>query len=106
MKEKQKRIFNTCSDRNAQKISQIIRENVHPGTTIITDQYRTYEAALNNNDFYEHQHVNHSRNFVDLKNASIHTLTIEGLWGHMKRFLRGKNGISKEQQSESLIQFL
>lgn len=93
-------------NRNAQTIGQVIAENVLPGTTIITDQWRAYAACLNNNDRYGHRQVNHSLNFVDPEDPAVHTQTIDGLWGNMKRFLRGKNGISKEQQSEYLIQFL
>ncbi|KAG0439992.1 hypothetical protein DMUE_2062, partial [Dictyocoela muelleri] len=93
-------------NRNAQTISRIFHDNVLPGTTIVTDQWRTYSSAIRTDPEYEHKYVNHSCNFVEPDDPSIHTQTIDGLWGHMERYLRGKSGISKEQQSEYLIQFL
>lgn len=94
------------SNRNQLTMRTIIQENVLPGTIIVTDQWRAYSAALRDDETYEHRPVNHSINFVDPEDPSVHTQTIDGLWGHMKKFLRGKSGISKEQQSEFLIQFL
>ncbi|KAG0441466.1 hypothetical protein DMUE_1036 [Dictyocoela muelleri] len=81
-------------------MSRIIYENILPGSIIITDQWRAYSSALQESTVFEHRQINHSLNFVDPEDYSIHTQTIEGLWGLMKRFLRDKNGITKEQQSD------
>jgi transposase-like protein len=93
-------------NRNTETIRHVINENVHPGTIVITDQWRAYSSALSANNDFEHRSVNHSLNFVDPEDPTVHTQTIEGLWSHMKKFLRGKSGISKEQQSEYLLQFI
>ena len=94
------------NNRNAETITTIIRENILPGTLIITDKWRAYNAALQNLDVYEHESVNHSLYFVDPNNSEVHTQNIEGLWSISKYFLRKKNGISREQQSKLLIQFM
>ncbi|KAG0442187.1 hypothetical protein DMUE_0469 [Dictyocoela muelleri] len=93
-------------NRNSQTMAWIISENVLPGTTIITDQWRAYSAALRDNTTIEHRQIHHSLNFVDPEDPTVHTQTIEGLLSLMKRFLRGRNDISKEQQSEFIIQFI
>lgn len=48
-------------DRTARTLLPIIIENVAPGTTIITDEWRSYHGL---GDTYEHLTVNHSINFV------------------------------------------
>ncbi|KAG0440256.1 hypothetical protein DMUE_1871 [Dictyocoela muelleri] len=94
------------ANRNAATINHIISEYIEPGSLIITDQWRAYTSVLQNNDDHEHRSVNHSINFVDPVGPAVNTQTIEGLWSHMKRFLRGKVVISNENYSEYLIQFL
>ncbi|KAF9763495.1 hypothetical protein NGRA_1235 [Nosema granulosis] len=83
-----------------------IHENVLLGTKIVTDQWSAYSAALRMDPEYEHSYVNHSCNFVDPENPTIHTQTIDGLWGHMNRFLRGKKRHLKGTTIEYLIEFL
>ncbi|KAG0430777.1 hypothetical protein DMUE_5629 [Dictyocoela muelleri] len=91
---------------SAATINHIISEYIEPGCLIITNQWRAYALVLQNNDDHEHRNVYISINFVDPEIPAVHTQTIEGLWSHMKRFLRGKVGISNENYSEYLIQFL
>ncbi|KAG0435040.1 hypothetical protein DMUE_4915 [Dictyocoela muelleri] len=93
-------------NRNAETLGEVIFENVLPNTIVITDQWRAYHKALENMVEYEHRSVNHSINFVNPEDKSIHTQAIEGLWSLSKRFLREKPGISKEQHLEYLIQFI
>ncbi|KAG0430645.1 hypothetical protein DMUE_5643, partial [Dictyocoela muelleri] len=93
-------------NRNSDTMSRIIYENILPSSIIITDKWREYSSAIQESTVFEHRQINHSLNFVDLEDFSIHTQTIEGLSGLMKRFLRDKNGITKEQQSDFKIQFI
>jgi IS1 family transposase len=65
---------------------RVITDNVHPGNKIITDQWRAYEAALTKMPHYYHQTINHSVNFVDPLDRSIHTQGVEGFWSQCKRF--------------------
>ncbi|KAG0436959.1 hypothetical protein DMUE_3952 [Dictyocoela muelleri] len=66
--------------RNAQTITQVIINNVLPGTNIITAEWRAYRAALSELTEYDHQTVNHSVNFVNPDNFEIHTQHIEVFW--------------------------
>ncbi|XP_029657075.1 uncharacterized protein LOC115231130, partial [Octopus sinensis] len=50
-------------DRTADTLLQIIRERILPGTTIISDLWRSYNTL--NQLGYRHLTVNHSINFVD-----------------------------------------
>ncbi|KAG0424313.1 hypothetical protein DMUE_6098, partial [Dictyocoela muelleri] len=85
---------------------QIITENILPGTIIITDEWRAYASALNNTTDFQHRTINHSYNFVDPDDVSIHTQNIEGFWSLTKRFLRNRQGINHDQHFEYLIQFI
>ncbi|KAF9763830.1 hypothetical protein NGRA_1021 [Nosema granulosis] len=69
----QKNFLMPVPNRNAQMIAKIIHENDFPGTKIITYQWRSYSAALRMDPEYEHGYVNHSCNFVDPENPTVHT---------------------------------
>lgn len=61
-------------------LDKIITENVKPGSTVMTDEYRPYSHVTKLG--YEHRRVNHSnKDFVIGQN---HTNTIEGAWSHLK----------------------
>lgn len=77
-------------DRSEATLLEVIKRRIRPGTTIISDCWRSY-CNLSDHGFI-HQTVNHSENFVDPVTGA-HTQTIEALWGALKRFLRsiGRN---------------
>ncbi len=68
------------AQRNSETIRGIIYDCVLPWTTIITDKWRAYKAALRDSPDFEHKSVNHSLNFIDPEDPSVHTQSIEGLW--------------------------
>jgi len=70
--------------RDSATLMQLILEWILPGTTIITDGWKAYNA-LDELD-YQHLVVNHSICFVN-KETGAHTNTVEGYWGHVKRSL-------------------
>lgn len=71
-------------DTKAATLNEVITDNVKPGTTIMTDEYRPYNNVTHWG--YKHQRVNHSsREFVVGQN---HTNTIEGAWSHLKLSIR------------------
>ena len=51
--------------------------------------------GLNGIQGYIHKMVNHTENFVDPNDRSVHTNKIEGTWFHVKRWLP-KHGTRKK----------
>ncbi|CAI9734530.1 Hypothetical predicted protein [Octopus vulgaris] len=86
-------------DRSAATLLPIITRHVLPGTKIITDSWRAYNSLPN------HLTVNHSVNFVDPNDASIHTNTVEGMWSHVKSNYRKMHGTSDNLFSTYLHEF-
>lgn len=68
-------------DRKQQTLTPCIRKIVKNGTTIITDKWKGYS---NLSQFYRHQTVNHSKNFIEPETGA-YTQTIEGHWSILKR---------------------
>lgn len=63
----------------------LIRENVSINATIMTDEFRSYNALAKNG--YAHKKVQHG--IGQYVNGDAHTNTIEGFWSHMKRGITG-----------------
>ncbi len=61
-----------------------IRSNVEPGSTLHTDDSRIYSRVKRD---FTHEFVNHSK--YEYVKAGVHTNTIEGFWGQLKRSLDG-----------------
>ncbi len=61
-----------------------IKANVEAGSTLQTDESRIYSRVKRD---FTHEFVNHSK-FEYARNG-VHTNTIEGFWGQMKRSLDG-----------------
>lgn len=93
-------------NRNTDAILNVIKENVLPGTTVITDQWLAYQSAIRKNPNYSHLTVNHSLYFVDPANELVHTQNIEGLWSVCKNFLRNKKGIKHYDLGIYIAQFM
>jgi transposase-like protein len=72
------------ADANATHALPFIRANVEQGSTIHTDESRIYSRVKWD---FEHKFVNHSQKEY-VKNG-VHTNTIEGFWGQMKRSISG-----------------
>jgi len=71
-------------DTTAHTLEKVITDNVTPGSTVMTDEYRPYNHVTRLG--YEHRRVNHSsKEFVVGQN---HTNTIEGAWSHLKLSIR------------------
>ncbi|MGQ0486480.1 MAG: IS1595 family transposase [Hyphomicrobiales bacterium] len=62
----------------------IVRENIVPGTRVMTDEFKSYRRL---GDGYIHQTVNHSKK--EYVRGDVHTNTIEGHWSHFKRAILG-----------------
>lgn len=67
--------------RDAATLIPIIQRYILPGTTIMSDRWRSYDGLVLLG--YNHMTVNHSTNFVDPVTGAS-TNRIEGLWRHAK----------------------
>ena len=80
-------------DRNL--VLRILQRHVQPNAVVFTDCFSMY---VNNRTSpkqshlsqygYLHIFINHKRHFVSHINNSIHTNTIERVWGSLKKFIR------------------
>lgn len=87
-----KNCFFTCvADRTAETLTEIIKNNIKPGTTIISDCWKAYSKL--DQEGFKHLTVNHSVNFVDPETGA-HTNTIESTWRALKKSLP-KHGTTK-----------
>jgi transposase-like protein len=62
----------------------MVRENVEPGATVYTDEYRSYRGLAS---LYRHSFVRH--NDGEYARGEVHTNTIEGFFGEFKRGVFG-----------------
>ena len=69
------------NSRNEATLLPIIKQFVPPGTTIITDGWKSYVNLGRHG--YVHTDVNHSEDFVNPATGG-HTNLIEGTWTHAK----------------------
>lgn len=65
-------------DRSAQTLLQVIQEWILPDTTIVSDCWKSYDTL--NDEGFQHFAINHSINYVDPNDATIHTQNIERTW--------------------------
>jgi transposase-like protein len=64
-------------------LSENVKENVEPGSTVYTDEAVAYYHTLTE---YDHQVINHAEAYV---NGNIHTNGIENFWSCLKRGIGG-----------------
>ena len=92
-------------DRSKNTLMPIITQYIRPGTTVISDEWRSYnDIGISG---YTHQTVNHSLNFVD-PSTGAHTNGVEGYWSCTKRMMR-KQGVmstSNDLFPTYLLEFL
>ena len=69
---------------NATNTLPFIRNSVAAGSTLHTDDSRIYSRVKRD---FTHEFVNHSK--YEYVKAGVHTNTIEGFWGQLKRSLDG-----------------
>lgn len=69
----------------ASSLMPLIKENIEPGSRIMSDYYSSYNK-VRNMGFY-HRRINHAiKQYV---RGKTHTNTIEGFWSQMKRSIDG-----------------
>lgn len=72
------------ADRTSATLLEIIRNYIHPGSTIISDCWKAYDCL--GSEGYQHLKVNHSLNFVD-PDTGAHTNRIERHWRDTKNLV-------------------
>lgn len=92
-------------DRRATTLLPIIQSHVQPGTTIHSDCWRAYNNVSALPNVSSHQSVNHSLNFVDPV-TGVHTQHIESYWNRVKIKLKRMRGVTEEQLSSYLDEFM
>jgi transposase-like protein len=74
----------------AENLHSILRKNAHPSSTIVTDNFASYDGLTG--QFGDHLVINHSTGEYSRKvsgKPTIHTNTIEGVFSLLKRGLTG-----------------
>lgn len=69
---------------NATNTLPFLRDNIVPGSILQTDESRIYSRVKRS---FTHEFVNHSK--LEYVRFGVHTNTIEGFWGQLKRSLDG-----------------
>ena len=86
--------------RDAATLLPIIADHVLPGTTIVTDEWRSYRRLPQllgpAPAGYAHNRVNHHLNFVDPNDPAVHTQNVESMWCAAKRKFKHMAGTRKE----------
>lgn len=100
----QKIFLEVTRRRNKRALNAIIARNIDLETHVITDGWGGYQdlGSLG----FRHSVVNHSHNFVNPQDPSIHTQGIENVWRCLRRFLRSKGTNICRHLDEYLKEFL
>ncbi len=86
----------------SKNLKAYIRENVDKDSTIITDEFRSYNGL--NKEFKDHQTVNHSKK--EYVRGDVYTNTVEGYFSLLKRGINGTfHHISKKHLQRYLAEF-
>lgn len=89
------------NSRTSKTLTPIIEHHVARGTLIRTDGWRAYKELRSRG--YEHQSVNHSKNFVDSVTGA-HTQRIEASWRPLRVHFRDRR-IPKEDFADHIIEY-
>ena len=77
----------------AESLISQIEKNIAKNTTIYSDSFKSYSKI--DKKKYIHKKINHSKEFVNKKDNTIHTNTIENIWRQVRRYLKVYNGVKK-----------
>jgi transposase-like protein len=70
-------------NRERQAVQAIVKEHVHPGSELYTDEWSAYFGLSSE---YAHKIINHADAYVD---GQVHTNGLENFWSLLKRGLKG-----------------
>nr|XP_042902419.1 uncharacterized protein LOC122270154 [Parasteatoda tepidariorum] len=86
-RESRRCFFEVAPDRTKKTLLSIIEQNILPGTTIMSDCWKSYDCLAGSG--FVHLSVNHSETFRDPETGA-HTNKMEGLWAVIKGDFRKK----------------
>lgn len=92
-------------DRTAQTLLAVIRQHIHPNTTILSDEWKAYRGIQNMGMNMVHSTVNHTYNFVDPVTGT-HTQTIESTWNRAKERNKRHCGTHRAMLDSYLCEFM
>lgn len=92
------------NDRTANTLLPIIRSNILPGTTVISDNWPAYNA-VGTLPGINHLTVNHSHNFVD-PITGAHTQKIERSWKSAKERNKRHNGTHRQMLDSYMCEYM
>ncbi|GFQ70870.1 putative transposase-like protein [Trichonephila clavata] len=102
-RESRKSFFRVVANRTKKELLGVIREWILPGSTIISDCWRSYNCL--SDEGYIHLRVNHSLTFKDPE-TSAHTNSIEGTWSAIKRGLKNHTAHVEGQFDSYLAEYM
>ena len=91
-RETRERFVVPVHDRTAETLLPLIETYIANGSNINSDSWKSYSKIHELDSDYNHNIVNHHRNFVDPQTGT-HTQTIERMWREVKRVKRRSEGI-------------
>ena len=89
--------------RNKETLIPIIKKYIKPGSIIYSDKWGAYSTLSSHG--YTHYQINHSANFVDPQDCSIHTQNIESLWRCFKKHSK-RPGMQTAYMEQYVLCFL
>jgi ISXO2-like transposase domain len=94
----------TVKKRDKSTLTSIIERRIHQGSRIISDGWGAYSNLVQLG--FNHSLVNHSINFVDTSDSTIHTQNIENVWRCLRRFLHSKGSYYRRHLEEYIQEFM
>ncbi|GBO15184.1 hypothetical protein AVEN_38646-1 [Araneus ventricosus] len=92
--------FCVVEDRTAETLIEITKKYVEPGTTVLSDCWKSYRPLTE--EGYVHYTVNHSVNFKD-PITGVHTNGIEGTWSAIKAQFRSQGTKKVKDEFDSYL---
>jgi len=90
---------NTIPNRETHIVLNQIRDNVEKGSHVMSDEYSAYKKLSRLG--YGSQRVKHGKKHW--VRANVHTNTIEGFWGQLKRSIRGTYHFVSSKHLQSYV---
>jgi len=90
--------------RDQATLNELLTRRIDAQSRVITDGWGGYENlhAIG----FNHSIVNHSKNFVNPFDASVHTQNVENLWRCLRRFLNNKGTYTHRNLTGYICEFI